>query len=55
MVVYRKIAGIAQLVERGPEKPGVPSANLGPGTLFISQSRESARVAQLVEQALRKR
>ena len=25
-------AGIAQVVERGPEKPGVPSASLGPGT-----------------------
>lgn len=27
-------AGIAQAVERGSEKPGVPSASLGPGTLL---------------------
>lgn len=28
----RNFAGVAQVVERGPEKPGVPSASLGPGT-----------------------
>ena len=32
MISYTQNAGIAQLVERGPEKPGVPSATLGPGT-----------------------
>ena len=74
--IYDKLpqkAGIAQLVERGPEKPGVPSATLGPGTILVLICPrlcafgkllrsggsfficEYARVAQLVEQALRKR
>ena len=28
-------AGIAQVVERRPEKPRVPSASLGPGAFFF--------------------
>ena len=32
----RASAEIAQVVERGPEKPGVPSASLGLGTIFLN-------------------
>ena len=28
----RRTAGLAQVVERGTENPGVPSSTLGPGT-----------------------
>ena len=35
MIVYRKIAGIAQVVERGPEKAGVGGATPSPGTFLL--------------------
>ena len=31
---FNHVAEIAQVVERRPEKPGVPSASLGLGTIF---------------------
>ena len=55
MITYRtKKAGVAQVVERGPEKPGVPSASLGPGTSILNNPKKKADVAQLVEQRFRK-
>ena len=30
-------AGIAQVVERRPEKPRVPSASLGPGAISLTE------------------
>lgn len=49
---HSQSAGIAQVVERGPEKPGVPSATLGPGTIMAKVPMDhpprfdSARFAQ---------
>ena len=42
--IIKSWAGIAQVVERGPEKPGVPSASLGPGTILFRRNYSSRMV-----------